>query len=63
MEQSRSIRLLIVKDNIADVRLIHEALTEHYKAPVEITSVTDGTDALALVASGTKFDVAAGGNL
>ena len=57
MEQSKSIRLLIVEDNIADVLLMREALRDYYNAPVEVTSVTDGAEALALLNSGTKFDV------
>src|SRR5438552_9283281 len=57
MSESRKIRLLIIEDNVADVLLMREALRELCSLPVEITSVPDGEQALAVLKEGTEFDV------
>ena len=56
MEQSKSLRLLIVEDNIADALLIRQALVD-CKSTAKITSVTDVREALELLGSGAEFDV------
>ena len=57
MSESRKIRLLIIEDNVADVLLMREALRELCSFVVEVRSVPDGEEALALLKQGTEFDV------
>ena len=57
MGEGRTIRLLIVEDNVADVRLMREALRDACPLPVEITTAQDGERALSLLRAGAKFDV------
>ena len=49
--------VLIVEDNIADVLLMREALREFFHKPIEITTVSDGTEALAMLSKKVEFDV------
>ena len=44
------------RNNIADVLLMRQALDD-CNGPIEITSVTDGGEALELLGSGAEFDV------
>ena len=57
MSGQRRTRLLIVEDNIADVLLMREALFEFFPYPVDITTVSDGGEALAILSQGAQFDV------
>ena len=57
MGEGRTIRLLIVEDNVADVLLMREALLDACPLPVEITTAQDGERALSLLRAGAKFDV------
>ena len=57
MSETRTLRVLVIEDNIADVLLMREALKEFLEMPVEITNVVDGAEALAVLGSGHKFDV------
>ena len=56
MAEHRAVRILVVDDSIADVRLIRAALLEHSTVPVEITVAPDGAEAISLLES-TPFDV------
>jgi CheY-like chemotaxis protein len=57
MDAQRPARVLVVEDNEADVRLMQEALREFYSRPVELTSLDNGSDALALLSAGAQFDL------
>jgi CheY-like chemotaxis protein len=57
MSEQPSARILVVEDNEADVRLMHEALRECYSRPVELTSVENGHEALKLLDGGANFDL------
>ena len=48
---------MIVEDNVADVLLMREAIREICPCPVEITTVSDGEQALSILTSGLKCDV------
>ena len=57
MNSTKTIHLLIVEDNIADIVLMSEALQEFCASPFEITKAADGEEALSLLSEGAKFDV------
>jgi CheY-like chemotaxis protein len=57
MSETRSASILVVEDNEADVRLMQEALRECYPSPVNLTSVENGHEALALLSNGAQFDL------
>ena len=57
MSGQSSIRVLVVEDNEADVRLMQEALRECYPRPVELTLAENGQEALAILNAGTHFDL------
>jgi CheY-like chemotaxis protein len=57
MNSTKTIRLLIVEDNIADIVLMCEALQEFCASPFEITTAANGEEALSLLSEGAKFDV------
>jgi CheY-like chemotaxis protein len=57
MSEQPSAKILVVEDNEADVRLIQEAIRECYPRPVELTSVENGHQALALLNGGAQFDL------
>jgi two-component system, chemotaxis family, response regulator Rcp1 len=58
MSDEKSVRLLLVEDNVADVLLMREALRELCSIPVEVLNVPDGGDALSLLERGNAhFDL------
>jgi CheY-like chemotaxis protein len=57
MDSAKTIRLLIVEDNIADIVLMCEALQEFCASPVEIITAADGGEAFTLLSEGAVFDV------
>ena len=57
MNSAKTIHLLIVEDNIADIVLMCEVLQEFYASPFEITTAANGEEALSLLSEGPKFDV------
>src|SRR5579871_1712311 len=58
MGEKRVVRVLLVEDNAADVRILKEALAG-IQAPHELTVVEEGGEALAYLRSEGKFQHAA----